>query len=219
MAKAKGLMLVEGATDKSFYEEICCSLNLRVTVSVSPPRDVGGLHNSKQGVIKHLPVLLNQLADGQIERLALIVDADRVEHGSGAEKTIALVSDVVEEFGFQSTPKRLRTGGLLFSHTDGLSDLGLWVMPNNNDEGALEDWILQSVHPDECALLDSARNSVASLAPQKFVPIRKSKAELATWLAWQDRPGEGAYYAVKGALLNDAAPLYIGLREWLARVF
>ena len=219
MAKAKGLMLVEGVNDKSFYEELCCCLKLSVKISVCPPREVGGAYNTKQGAINHLPTLLSQLADGQIERLALIVDADRVEHGSGVEKTLAQISGIVQEYGFQVPPTCLKNGGLIFSHTDGLSDLGLWVMPNNNDEGALEDWILQSIHPDESILLNAARSSVASLAPPKFASIRKSKAELATWLAWQDRPGEGAYYAVKGKLLNEDAPLYVGLKEWLAAVF
>lgn len=46
-----------------------------------------------------------------------------------------------------------------------------------------------------------------------------SKAEVATWLAWQKKPGQGLYAACDDNLLNTQAQLYVELLAWLNLVF
>ena len=68
------------------------------------------------------------------------------------------------------------------------TDIGVWVMPDNQNTGMLEDWAKQCLHPQERALFAHARESVKNLPePPKFKPLQRSKAEVATWLAWQSR--------------------------------
>lgn len=95
------LLLVEGVSDQRFFQQVCRALELHASVRVAPPRDVQGGHNSKEGVFKHLPVLLKQLEDGSIERLALVIDADDPRSsGLGYTRTRERVEEIVGAAGF-----------------------------------------------------------------------------------------------------------------------
>lgn len=147
----KNILLVEGEADRGFFEALCRLLSIPADVRVATPKDTGGAHNTKEGVLSHLTkVLLPQLQDGQLERIGVVVDADRVVHGSGYPVTLQRFTDVLAHDGYQPSP----TGatGLVFIHQDGLADLGLWIMPNNADEGILEDWIKHCLSPVEVGL-------------------------------------------------------------------
>lgn len=212
------ILLVEGEADRAFFEQICRVLELDTSVTVAPPKGLSGTHNTKEGVFNYLPILLRQLADGQTTRLAVVVDADSSENGGGYERAVNRVASIVAPYGFDIAVHT--TGGIVFQHDDGLADFGLWVMPNNADEGMLEDWIKQSIHPDEQGLFSHAESVVADLPkPPKFKPIHRSKAEVATWLAWQKLPGYGLYRTVEDGLINLDSIHYKNLISWIGHVF
>ena len=217
MAMSDRVLLVEGESDRSFFEEICKTLGLHTSVTVAPPKDVGGSHNTKEGVLNHFPILLNQLGDAQITRLAIIVDADSEDNGGGYQRAIDKVAEKVEPYGFTMISDPV--GGVLFQHDDGLADFGLWVMPNNCDEGMLEDWIKHCIHPDENNLFAHAETVVDTLPQTKFNPIHISKAEVATWLAWQKKPGHGLYHAVEENLIDTNSALFKELCVWLTHIY
>lgn len=221
MPDSSHLLLVEGINDKHFYEEFCKVHALDASVTVAAPRDVGGRRNSKQGAIKQLSILLPNLADADsaLKRLGLILDADQIADGGGFARTVAQVGAKLAAYGFQVAPTALASGGLLFHHGDGLADVGLWVMPDNQGEGMLEDWIGRAIRADDLVLLRHAQATVADLHEPRFQAVRRSKAELATWLAWQEKPGEGLYYALDGALLDPTHALYVGLKTWMSTIF
>jgi len=217
MIMADRKLLVEGDADRSFFEEVCKTLGLHDIVTVAPPKDIGGTHNSKEGVFNLLPNLLNQLGDAQITRLAVVVDADSEDNGGGYQRAIDRVTKIVESYGF--TLRTNPDGGVLFRHDDGLADFGLWVMPNNRDEGMLEDWIKSCVHPDENQLFAHAETVVNTLLITKFKSIHVSKAEVATWLAWQKQPGHGLYRAIEDQLIDMNSALFEELSFWLTHIY
>jgi hypothetical protein len=217
MAMAKHILLVEGESDRSFFKEVCKTLGLHPSVTVAPPKDVGGSHNTKEGVFNHLKILLRQLGDAEITRLAVVVDADSAVNGGGYQRAIDRVTKIVESEGFTMRPNS--AGGILFQNDDGLADFGLWVMPNNSDEGMLEDWIKSCVHPDEHELFSHAKIVVDTLPKPKFKPIHVSKAEVATWMAWQKQPGHGLYRAVEDQLIDKNSVLCKELCFWLKHVY
>jgi len=218
MEAAKKVLLVEGDSDKSFFQKLCKRLDLDTVVQVATPKDLEGRRNSKEGVFHRLDVLLNQLNDGQITHIALVVDADYPEHhGLGYQKTIDRVETLVEPFDFELD--LASENGLCFKHADGFADLGLWVMPDNQQEGMLEDWIKTCVKVDEQTLFQSASSAVQGLENPKFSAHLTSKAEVATWLAWQKQPGHGLYVALNDELLDGDSPLFKAIEQWLLRVF
>ncbi|MFZ2956895.1 MAG: DUF3226 domain-containing protein [Candidatus Ozemobacteraceae bacterium] len=212
------ILLVEGEADRAFFEQICRVLGLNTRVYVAPPRDFAGSHNTKEGVFNSLPTLLDQLADGRITCLAMVVDADNAVNGGGYESAIKRVEKIVAPYGFVLA---IHPGsGIVFQNNDGLADFGLWVMPNNADDGMLEDWIKQSIHPSEQGLFAHAEAVVAALPkPPKFKAIHRSKAEVATWLAWQKQPGHGIYRAVEDGLIDIVGTHYQNLAALLGHVY
>lgn len=217
MAASDRILLVEGEADRAFFELICRNIGLGNTVTVAPPKDLAGTHNTREGVFNHLPLLLQQLNDGAVLRLAVVVDADSPPNG-GFLPTQDRVSGIVAPFGYDLPSGN--HGGICYANGDGLADFGLWVMPNNGATGMLEDWVKQCVRVDERALLNHAAGVVAALPnPVKFSPIHVSKAEIATWLAWQKRPGHGLYRAVTDDLIDPQSPGYLELMGWLKHLF
>lgn len=221
MADSARLLLVEGSNDRSFFEQFCQSIQLDVDVRVAPPREVGGTHNSKQGAINHLATLYKRLRTGDLSHLAVVLDADQSAAGGGFSQTVSQVAAVLAPLGFDAGPLALAEGGLVFQHNDGLANLGLWVMPDNANDGILEDWIARTItdEGEHRALFEHAVQVVADLPVRKFNPPKLKKAEVASWLAWQDRPGEGLFYPVKAGLLDAGTPLYAGMEAWLRQVF
>ncbi len=86
----KNILLVEGDADRSFFEALLQRWRFSVkAVDVCTPRDAGHHKDSKQAAFAVIQnTYLPQLADGQIERLAVVLDADRAEHGGGHVRTV-----------------------------------------------------------------------------------------------------------------------------------
>jgi hypothetical protein len=220
MRAAKKLLLVEGEADKGFFVEICKRLNLTASVLVAPPKDLGGTHNTKGGVINYLKDnLLRQLDDGTMTHIAAVVDADYVVHGGGYIRTLDRFSEVLSSCGFYLETDQAENNGLYFKHPDGFSDFGLWIMPQNQYEGMLEDWIKSCVDESEHDLFEQAATSIQQLQNPKFPGYRIAKAEVATWLAWQKEPGHGLYHVVTERLLNRQHSLFTELEHWLINIF
>jgi len=220
------VLLVEGEGDRGFFEQVCKSLALNPAIKVAPPKDYQAdyeqqLRNSKQGVLNLLADLLNELLDevAPTQRLAIIVDADHEnEQGLGYQKTIEQVRKIAADYDF--TLVENQANGLYFKHSDGLAEFGLWVMPNNQIDGMLEDFIKTCVTPEEQLLFNHAAQVVQAVPePKKFKPHHYSKAEVATWLAWQKPPGHGLYYAVCDNLLDTNHVLFQEMQQWLKKIF
>ncbi len=219
MAHALRILLVEGRSDEDFYNEICGKKGLNINIKVAPPKGLGGAFNNKEGVFNFLPTLLDQLADGRVERLAVVVDADyKSEHGLGYQRTFDRVAGIVGGYGF--TPvRRQNITGTLFKSADGFHDLGLWVMPNNQNDGMLEDWIKSGIAVAEHDLMKNAESATAGLEKPRFKPIHRTKADVATWLAWQATPGRGLGSAINSDLLDLQSAQYMQFASWLSHVF
>ncbi|MEN9485076.1 MAG: hypothetical protein RJB37_2956 [Pseudomonadota bacterium] len=218
MAAHPNILLVEGESDQAFFMGLCSALGLATTVKVAPPRALQpAAYNTKQGVFNYLPTLLKQLNDGGLVRLGVVVDADSPPNG-GFPRTQALATQTLTGFGY--TLKAAQPAGLVYAHHDGLADVGVWVMPDNQAPGMLEDWARQCLHPQEHALFAHACSAVQALPePPKFSPLQRSKAEVATWLAWQKRPGHGLDSAVREGLLDTGSHGYLQLVAWLNQIF
>lgn len=221
MDKKKNVLLVEGESDRSFFEIVCRQIGLENSVTVAPPKQLLGKFNSKEGVFNHLPILLRQFEDGSCERLAVILDADYPPNGNfGATRD--RVNEIVAEYGYITPPLALpgTNTGLVYRSKEGFNDFGLWVMPDNSSNGMLEDWLKSCVSTAELPLMNAAIAAVSGLAqPVKFNPIHASKAEVATWLAWQKRPGHGMYQAAEERLLDCSHLKYVAFVNWLKHIF
>jgi len=216
------MLLVEGIADKGLFEQICIFLGLEKDI-IFLPKDLTTYRNTKEGVFHTLPHILQQRGGDKDLKLAVIIDADYIRHGKGYSKALERFKQEIEEYGYH-----LKNGddeiGLIFENEEGFSDLGLWIMPNNQDEGMLEDWIKCCISKEEYDLFQQASDTVKNLSNQRFSEHSRTKAEVATWLAWQKKPGEGLYATMienkEGERLLDIQhPLFQALARWLEHIF
>lgn len=224
MSQAAHLLVVEGEVDKKLIQRLCKTLQLN-TIQVQPVTpeelEVSGRGNGKEGVYQSLADFIPDLidADKPLKKLAIMVDADQEIDGQGYTVTLQKISEKLQDFDYQWDQQRSDIAqGLIFSHPDANMPLiGAWVMPNNQDDGAIESWIRACANAQKCHLLPHAQSTVASLPNRIFQGNHLPKAEIATWLAWQKKPSIGLYAAVP--LLDEAAPEYQQLVSWLRYLF
>ena len=164
--------------------------------------------------------LLDELVDStsSVEKLAAIVDADYDPKDNLAfEKTLENFQDTVSKHGFILLDEN--THGLIFKRQDSDITFGLWIMPNNQEKGTIENFIKICIHSNEKHLLNHAIDVVKKIPNKKFEEHNFSKAEVATLLAWQKKPALGLYCAVEDKLLDTEHALFQELERWLKQIF
>jgi hypothetical protein len=225
------VLLVEGEADRGFLELICKNLTIHPDIQFPHqietvfPKDYqadyeNNVHNGKEGVRNFLNDLLAELLDSEssVKKLAAIVDADYDPKDKVAfQKTLANFQTTVSEHGFILLEDN--THGLIFKLQDSDITFGLWIMPDNQAEGTIEDFVKTCIHSDEQPLLNHAIDVVKNVPNKKFEKHNVSKAEVATLLAWQRKPSLGLYCSVEDKLIDTKHTLFQELERWLKQIF
>ncbi|MFT4979718.1 MAG: hypothetical protein ACI8S6_005630 [Myxococcota bacterium] len=218
---ARKLLIVEGATDVSFFHRLMRDIPDIGDVKISPPGDYK-LQNTVTVMPVLLPRLLKQLETQQLTHLGVVVDADHTS-GGGAPARWTTLTDVLRSHGYRAsaTLPALPNQGSMFQHSDGLPPVVLWLMPDHQGNGMLEDLMLHTARtePPQDALMAHATQAIRTLPVSLFSAHQHSKGQLYTWLAWQRRPGLGLRMALDADLLDPTREPLQGLRRWLAQTF
>ena len=88
-------------------------------------------------------------------------------------------------------PDNPEKDGVILSPPSGARPyVGIWLMPDNQTSGMLEDFLLR-LTGDGDPLLSRAEQVVNSIPETEklFGNTKRSKAVIHTWLAWQSDPG------------------------------
>lgn len=120
---------------------------------------------------------------------------------------------------FPDLPEELPAEGLIAEHDE--KRLGIWIMPDNVSEGSLETFLRYLV-PDASA--EVWRHAVDSVrqATQKGAPCRDchyDKADLYTWLAWQDPPGYSPGMALTKKILDPHGQTAAAFVKWFSTLY
>lgn len=223
---SSNLILVEGENDKVLFSRICAKYKINTRIKVGTPLDltgnVVGAFNSKQGVINALDTILKMLEDESalIQKLAIIVDSDYNDSNKGGVRnTLEQIKIISNDHGYSKIHKFNKdNNGIIIPHNDeNMNPLYIWVMPNNKDDGTVEDWIKSKILPSENELFSHACSIVSQLKNKKFTDNSVVKAEIATWLAWQNQPGRTVSYALKDGyeLIDIENSDFVNFINWL----
>ncbi|MDM8557237.1 DUF3226 domain-containing protein [Candidatus Parabeggiatoa sp. HSG14] len=227
------ILLVEGRCDVVFLENLCRLLDIQ-GVSILPPGDCGVENIVGGGVSKIpkvLPELLRDIEDGHIKKLAIVADADHtgINDGGFSERLGQLTAPIAEVGYTISSPPTQTYEGSLFEHPEGLPPVGLWLMPDHKNNGMLEDLVKQTVcDGQQRDLLDKAEKCLNELSVKLFEPEgrkhRCAKAIVYTWLAWQEKPGQGLMSTINPKkpeknLIDLQSDEITAFKNWLNRVF
>ena len=205
-------LLVEGETDRSV---IACLIEAN-GVSWPEPPDSPVFIEPRGSVDEILKpgVIEGELRASELEALGVVVDAN----GDTAARWNQLRTCCSSEFA--ELPDRIPPEGLQIAHAGG-ARFGVWIMPDNRFTGMLEDWLIRLIPQESRPLYELARNCVAESKRQRapFKDVHRTKAEIHTWLAWQNPPGLRLHEAVAPAVLDPTGPESRPFVNWFVRLF
>jgi len=226
MAKKISVLLVEGEGDVDFFEALLRKLQLLDQIDITPPKSYGLKTNTVSHFPKLIKIFINQLkgygeiqkGEGKIQHLGIVADADYVSGGGFQQRWKTLTTPLAEnQYRIPQNPPTLPYSGSIFYHSNGLPPIGLWLMPNHQSDGMLEDLIEQTVY--DKTLLAAAQTCIEKLPSPLFSPYHHTKAMVYTWLAWQKRPGQTLDITINGDLLNLDSKEMKAFIKWLRDVF
>lgn len=161
--------------------------------------------------------LENALNQPDISNIGVVVDAN----AQGFESRIQSILDKVSEvLGVDQTSFSFDDSGFVFEPIQNLK-IGIWVMPNNSDEGYLEHFVSELIEPND-RTFQHAQNVVNELLQKdwcNFSEIKKQKAILHTYLAWQKSPGLPMGTAVQAGYINAISPNASNFQTWFENTF
>lgn len=158
---------------------------------------------------------LNALINGSVPKktIGIVIDADAPSLASKWQS----ISDRLRENGY-SVPLKPSKGGTIIQEA-GKPTIGIWLMPDNDTDGMLEDFCLR-LAPQEAidhavACVESAQASGYST----FTGTHKSKAAIHTYLAWQDEPGMPMGQAISKKALDPEQSIARIFHTFLIQLF
>jgi hypothetical protein len=197
-------LLVEGNDDQHVIWALLEKFEIRQTFDVI---DCEGIDN----LYKAIPLRFKQ---SETKTAGIIIDAD-TDIGKRWSEVKQLLAR--EQFNI---PNELPPAGLVLSNKNNLK-VGVWIMPDNNLNGMLEDFISFLIPRDDKLLpiVNTALDEIENQKLNKYSLLHKSKAKIHTWLAWQEDPGTpmGLSITKKYLSINDETGL--PLIKWLQTLF
>lgn len=165
-------LLVEGIDDKHVILALCNKFDILETFEIIDCKGIDIL-------FEQIPV---RIKEPDIETLGIIIDAD--------SDLLSRWKNIKQIFASKnvSLPEELPKTGLI---VPGNITVGIWIMPNNNLNGMIEDFVTFLVPNNDKLLpiINENLNEIEIKELNKYKPVHKSKAVIHSWLAVQEEPG------------------------------
>jgi hypothetical protein len=195
-------LLVEGSDDKHLIG------HLLEQHGVSLTRDeIQECDGVERLLNESLPIFLK----ASYTSIGIVVDADL-----DVQSRWQSIRDRLRQSGYE-VPATPPPNGLIVA--DRRPAVGVWVMPDNVLPGILEDFVKQLVPPGD-DLWPLVERSVAAIpaTSRRFTAAAERKAEIHTYLAWQEQPGTRMGSAITNRYFEANATLAITFVEWFTRL-
>ncbi len=200
------ILLVEGPDDEHVFKGLCGHYDL-------PWLDEIKQHGGYVTLLDAFPV---RLKESDVEALGVVIDADE-----NLSSRWDAISNRLREKGYE-VPRSPDPTGLVLNppKSSMLPRVGVWIMPNNQVPGILEDFIRELVPPGD-GLFIYAEKCIDSIEPplKKFRALDLPKVRMHTWLAWQAEPGRPLGQSITMRVLDADLPKAKEVVAWLERLF
>lgn len=213
-------LFVEGSDDRHVIVSVIRALRPELKSVWDRGFDIDASNDSKALSRFHTALL------GATGAYGLVLDAD-VDPRKNLAARWRSVQQILQKAGVTAPEVPPRDGWLgqvgPSTARSGLGPrIGVWLMPNNEDDGALEAFIEPLVPAADASwayagqVTGEARRAHAAPFPDKYV----RKARLHTWLAWREEPGRPYGRAIDcGDLQPHANPVAQRFVAWFSALF
>lgn len=203
--KATKMLLVEGINDCFVIANLCTYFKVGKTFKIY---DCEG----SDSALKMLSSLI--YSSEPMETIALVLDADEPDllgrwsavKGKLQSKGIVL-------------PERPNISGTIIPATEESPRIGLWLMPDNQADGMLEDFCSKLATPDALLFAQECVEKAQDKRLTRFNQKHKSKSIIHTYLAWQEDPGKPLGQAITAGTLNPQHPIATNFMDWINKLF
>ena len=198
------LLLVEGPDDQHVVRHLWERRHGRGLPFQISPR--GGV----EGVIESIRDEARALGR---QALGILVDAN----DSPATRWQA-ISDRLASVGIQ-TPAAPHPNGTIIEAADDMPRIGVWLMPDNQSPGELEDFVAQMI-PDIDPVWPLSQDYISRIPNdhREFAENKVSTAEVYAWLATREDPKQmGAAIGARDLAIDGV--LCTRFTDWLNRLF
>lgn len=210
--EAKKILLVEGDDDEHVFKHLCGVRGIGRIDKIIP---TGGVEK----LLESYSTRLKASEEGTIIGVVLDADTDL------ASRWQSLRNRLINK-GYEHVPESpVPEGTILEPPADGVQScvlprVGIWIMPDNQTSGILEDFLLFLV-PEGSQLLEHVKSSVENIpeGERYFSKLAEPKAVIHTWLAWQKEPGKPYGTAITARFLDPMVTQADTLVSWLNRLF
>lgn len=223
---AAQLMIVEGPDDHHGL------LHLLIRSGVLPeckkPLDSPVQFIELKGKSKILADIPTRPKESGLKAVGYILDADGYPREDGQRSgdppglgpTWQAVSHRLNKLGIVP-PASISKEGFVGQVGDKGPKIGIWIMPDNELDGALEEFLVSLTKPGD-PLLVHAR--AATEAARKnygatFAEAARPKAELSCWLSWQPEPAMTYGQAMKAGKFSPNKTPADGFIRWVQQLF
>lgn len=207
-------LLVEGQDDLRVIPELIGKNGIywgaKKEEAIISIQECGGYENITYDLI------YTELQTGRCTHLGLMVDAD----DNAFLRWQSIRNACLQIESISHLPEQIPETGLIINTLDG-KKIGVWIMPDNIIEGMLETFLGYMI-PEQGEHLWQYAQQVAREAKNKGATFKESyidKAEIYTWLAWQDEPGRQIHQAIKYNILNPQTPKVQGFINWFKDLY
>ncbi|TVQ19457.1 MAG: hypothetical protein EA367_11565 [Leptolyngbya sp. DLM2.Bin15] len=193
------VLLVEGKQDRFVIPELIEANGVNWGTRKNPVvfiRDYDGYQK-----LVDPDVISTELQASGLSALGIMIDADDNPTGRWQSIRSASLKSIPD------IPELLPECGLIHTTPTGIQ-FGIWIMPDNTMRGMLETFLTYMI-PTDCEALWQFAQTATKEAKDKgalFTDSHLDKANMYTWLAWQNPPGRQLHQAIMERMLNPNHP-------------
>lgn len=225
MTQVRAELRVEGRDDQHTIVHLlerhsidCSERSRRFDVRTSAHSDPAGTE-SVETLLNGMDLAIRQSRGVPV---GFVIDADWEGVSGGLKRRWQAVCDRLRAAGAPkgAIPSSPPSDGLILDIPRWRARVGVWLMPDNQRDGTLEDF-LQELVADEDPLIEHAIGATAEATSRGagFPEVHRTKAQLHTWLAWQEKPGQPYGIAIKARYFSHDSPAAIAFVDWIRRLF
>lgn len=163
----------------------------------------------------------------ETERIGLIVDAD-----DKIDKRCKGIVKAFENNGITITDDELmQENGFVadvMNQSGATIKVGVWIMPNNNDEGMLEDFLFNKIETDNVLFacvepvlqdLEDKATSDSNLKNLMYKPVHRKKAKIHSYMSWSNPPDLSMGMAIHKKIFSRTSEEEKLFKAWLCDLY
>ena len=206
--EGRPILFVEGEDDLHAIEHLLGKRDLRKESSWFPKLECA------MDVDRLMRTVETAVMAGTGDAVGFVVDAD-----ASAENRWRGVTRELMKTGM-SLPAQAPAEGYIGQCERSDTRVGVWLMPDNRQRGAIEEFLLALIDPAD-PLLDHAERTTAEARAlgAAFPDTALKKAELRAWLAWCEDPGFPYGRALGAGYFDSDRAAADPFVNWFSRLF